>query len=132
MLFVQFWINSTRDVWTFCQIRLAPTAPILAKFPNITRTVNSKLYSQSHDYLYKYEFLRTELTKECIYSSRTGFELASSGFWTAALPFELSSQLGLVASLIQFKCTKYFRDDLTLVFEDAQCFNSISGPSSEI
>ena len=29
--------------------------------------------------------------------------------------------MGLVASLIQFKCTKYFRDDLTLVFEDAQC-----------
>ena len=47
-------------------------------------------------------------------------------------PFELSSQLGLVASLIQFKCTKYFRDNLTLVFEDAQCFNSISEPSSEI
>ena len=32
----------------------------------------------------------------------------------------------MVASLIQFKCTKYFRDDLTPVFEDAQCFNSIS------
>ena len=41
--------------------------------------------------------------------SRAGFELASSGFETAALPIELSSQLGLVASLIQFKCTKYFR-----------------------
>ena len=27
---------------------------------------------------------------------------------------------------------KYFRNDLTLVFEDAQCFNSISEPSSEI
>ena len=39
------------------------------------------------------------------------------------------SQLGLVASLIQFKCTKYFRDDLTLVIEDAQCSNSISEPS---
>jgi hypothetical protein len=25
----------------------------------------------------------------------------------------------LVASLIQFKCTKYFRDDLTIVLEDA-------------
>ena len=37
------------------------------------------------------------------------------------IPIELLSQLGLVASLIQFKCTKYFRDDLTLVFEDAQC-----------
>ena len=31
----------------------------------------------------------------------------------------------MVVSLIQFKCTKYFRDDLTLVFEDAQCFNFI-------
>ena len=61
--------------------------------------------------------------------SRAGFELASSSFWTAALPTDLSSQLGLVASLIQFMCTKYFRDDLTLVFEDAQCFNSISEPS---
>jgi hypothetical protein len=38
----------------------------------------------------------------------------------------------LVTSLIQFKCTKYFRDDLTLVLEDAQCFNSVSEPSSEI
>jgi hypothetical protein len=47
------------------------------------------------------------------------------------LPNELSSQRELVASLIQFKCTKYFRDDLiTLVLEDAQCFNSISEPSS--
>ena len=36
MLFVQFWINSTRDVWKFWQIGLAPAArPILAKFPNI-------------------------------------------------------------------------------------------------
>ena len=26
MLFVQFWINSTRDVWKFCQIGLAPAA----------------------------------------------------------------------------------------------------------
>ena len=66
------------------------------------------------------------------YIARAGFELASSDFLTAVLPIELSSQLGLVASLIQFKCTKYFRDDLTLVFEDAQCFNSISEPSSEI
>ena len=49
--------------------------------------------------------------------SRAGFELA--------LPTELSSQLGFVGGLIQFKCRKYFRDDLTLVFEDAQCFNCI-------
>ena len=54
MLFVQFWINNTRDVWKFCQIGLAPAArAILAKFPNNTRTINFKLYSQSHDYLYK-------------------------------------------------------------------------------
>ena len=33
-----------------------------------------------------------------------------------------------MASLIQFKCTKYFRDDLTFVLEDAQCFNYISEP----
>ena len=47
-----------RDVWKVCQIGLAPAArPILAKFPNITRTVNPKLYSQSHDYLYLYWFL---------------------------------------------------------------------------
>ena len=26
----------------------------------------------------------------------------------------------MIASLIQFKCTKYFRDDLTLVFEVTQ------------
>ena len=54
MLFVQFWINSTRDAWKYCQIGLTPAArPILAKFPNITRAINLKLYSQSHDYLYK-------------------------------------------------------------------------------
>ncbi len=41
MLLVQLGINNTRDVWKFCQIRLAPAArPILAKFPNITRTIN--------------------------------------------------------------------------------------------
>ena len=56
-MFVQFWINSTCDVWKFCQIGLAPAAhPILAKFPNITRTINPKLYSHSHDYLYKLRF----------------------------------------------------------------------------
>ena len=37
-----------------------------------------------------------------------------------------------IDALIQFKRAKYFRDDLTLVFEDAQCFNSNSEPSSEI
>ena len=45
MLFVQFWIDSTRDVWKFCQIGLAPAArSILAKFPKIIRTINPKLY----------------------------------------------------------------------------------------
>ena len=53
MLFVQFEINSTRDVWKLCQIGLAPAVrPILGKFPNITRTIYPKLYSQSHHYLY--------------------------------------------------------------------------------
>ena len=73
---------------------------------------------------------RQRTTKNSL--SRAGFELASSGFLTVALAIELSSQLGLVASLIQFKCTKYFRDDLTLVFEDTQRFNSISEPFSEM
>ena len=41
MLLVQLRINNTRDVWKFCQIGLVPAArPILAKFPNITRTIN--------------------------------------------------------------------------------------------
>ena len=41
MLLVQLGINSTRDVWKFCQIGLGPAdRPILAKFPNITRTIN--------------------------------------------------------------------------------------------
>ena len=41
MLLVQLGIKSTRDVWKFCQIGLAPAAhPILAKFPNITHTTN--------------------------------------------------------------------------------------------
>ena len=43
----------------------------------------------------------------------------------SALLIELSNQRGLVESLIQFKCTKYFRLHLTLVPEDMQCFNSI-------
>jgi hypothetical protein len=48
-----------------------------------------------------------------------------SGIETAALAIELSSQLGLVASLTQFKCTKYyFHEDLTDFFEDTQCFKS--------
>ena len=63
--------------------------------------------------------------------SPAGFELAYSGFWTAALQIELSSQLGLAASLIQFKCTKSFRVGIALVFDDAQCFSPISEPPSE-
>ena len=35
-------------------------------------------------------------------------------------------------SRLSILVTKYFRDNLTLVCEDAQCFNSISEPSSEI
>ena len=53
MLFVQVWINSTRDVLEILRNWTLPAArPILAKFPNITRAINPKLYSQSHDYLY--------------------------------------------------------------------------------
>ena len=60
MLLVQFGINSTRDLRKFCQIGLAPAArPILARFPNITRTINAKLYSQSHDYLYQLIVMKT-------------------------------------------------------------------------
>ena len=41
MLFVQFWIKSTRDIWKFCQIGVAPAArPILEKFPNVTRSIS--------------------------------------------------------------------------------------------
>ncbi len=41
MLLVQLGINSTCDVRKFCQIGLAAAAhPILAKFANITRTIN--------------------------------------------------------------------------------------------
>ena len=40
-MLVQLGINSTRDVWKFCQIGLAPASrPILAKIPNITSTIN--------------------------------------------------------------------------------------------
>ena len=48
------------------------------------------------------------------------------------VPIELLSQLGLAVNVVQFKCMRYFCDDLTLVFEDAQCFNSISESSPEI
>ena len=46
-----------------------------------------------------------------------GFELAPSGYRSAALPVELSSPQGLEASFIQFKCTRYSRDNLTLIHE---------------
>ena len=52
MLLVQLGINSTRDVWNFANWTRPRARPILAKFPNITRTINPKLYSPSHDYLY--------------------------------------------------------------------------------
>ena len=41
MLLVQLGINSTRGFWKFYQIGLAlAVRPILAKFPNTTRTIN--------------------------------------------------------------------------------------------
>ena len=48
MLFVQFWINnSTSDVWKFCQNWTSRRCESnLPKFPNITSTINPKLYEQ--------------------------------------------------------------------------------------
>ena len=46
--------------------------------------------------------------------TRAEFELASSGYLSVALPVELSSPQGLE---ISFKCTKYSRDNLTLIRE---------------
>ena len=55
-----------------------------------------------------------------------GFELGPSGYRSAALPVELSSPQELKVSLIQFKCSRYSRDNLTLSIRmDAQCFNFI-------
>ena len=81
MLFVQFWINSTHDVWRSCQIGLAPAArPILAKFPNITRTINSKLYSPSHDYLYYFK-QEAEINKNIIlFKTRANFLIQEISF----------------------------------------------------
>ena len=63
--------------------------------------------------------------------TRAGFELASSGYLTVALPNELSSQLGTIYSLIHFKSTRDSRNNLTLyIFEDVQCSDSISESSS--
>ena len=45
------------------------------------------------------------------------FELAPSGFRSAALPIELFSPRGLVVTFYRFKCAKYFRDNLTLIHE---------------
>ncbi len=58
MLLVQLGINSTRDIWKFCQIRLAPrlvqfwqnfqTSLVLLLIPNCTRqrmiTYTNELY----------------------------------------------------------------------------------------
>ena len=60
---------------------------------------------------------------------RTSFEIESSNlysFYTAAPAIELSSELGF-KSYIQFKFTKYFRDDLTLVFVPPPPYNKILG-----
>ena len=63
--------------------------------------------------------------------TREGFELAPSGYRSSALPVELSSPQGLEASFIQFKCTRYSRDNLTLSMKmDVQCLNSNSESSS--
>ena len=40
MLLVQLGINDTRDVWKFAKLDSPAARPILAKFPNITRTIN--------------------------------------------------------------------------------------------
>ena len=45
------------------------------------------------------------------------FELAPSGYRSAALPVELSSPQGLEASFIQFQCTRYSSDNWTLIHE---------------
>ena len=60
------------------------------------------------------------LTKNSL--ARVGFELVPSCFQSPALLIEVLSQLGLVAGLEQFKCPKYYRNDLTLVLEGTQCF----------
>ena len=84
MLFIQFGINSTRDVWKFCQIGLAPAVrPILAKFPNITRTIKPKLYSQSHDNLY----LSAKLTQLTMHA----FRLLFSSVETSTLPYHIQT-----------------------------------------
>ena len=49
--------------------------------------------------------------------SRTGFELAPLGYRSVALPVDLSSPQGSKASFIQFKCTRYSRDNLKLIHE---------------
>ena len=38
---------------------------------------------------------------------------------------------GIGGEFILFKCTKYFRDDLTLAMNDLQCFSSITELSLE-
>ena len=44
---VQFGINSTSDVWKFCQNWTSRRGESdLAKFPNITSIINPKLYEQ--------------------------------------------------------------------------------------
>ena len=49
--------------------------------------------------------------------TQAGFEFAPSGYQSATLPVELWSPQGLEASFIQFKCTRYSRDNLTLIHE---------------
>ena len=87
----------------------------------VSSLVNAeRIFPTAHYLIDKYIHINLTLQRTTKNSlSRAGFEFAPSGSQTAALPIELSSKLGLVASLIHsVRCTKYFRDDVTLVFED--------------
>ena len=58
-------------------------------------------------------------------------ELASLGFLTAVLPVELPSQLETVVRYVPFKSTRDSRDNLTLIRENVQCFDSTSESTSQ-
>jgi hypothetical protein len=101
----------------------------------LSHYIETKIFKKANILSYSGTILRDHFytnKPECITSSGVTFpkNSLSRAEFELAWPIVLSSQQGLEASLVQFNCAKYFHDDLTLVLEDTQSFNSISEPSS--
>ena len=64
------------------------------------------IYSQRYEELICFHSYTANTNK--YFAAFAGFEFATLGFFTAALPIELLSEQGLKASVIQFKFKNHF------------------------